>query len=330
MTLIEVSLSHSLEANDKSFSSSSNVCAHDDDDDDDDAHFRNLLNDLFENEKEEAIKSSADPYQSIPIPFNDPKRFPRIKPAHYYQRERAGRRRRSIAPNYMPEIRILRRDIRRRYAEMFINVANNHDLTLMEKFFEEFCRPDCKVVRVLSPNEQFEKTMKLLTLKNIDHTVSDLKDMIHAFAFNYEMMPDTIFRLTGCQVRARQGVSGSVVIAKSRVKGTRLFIAEESTISNEESSSSSDDASYSSNCSSPITTPQSPLSSSLSSLVSPSPYNNNIESSLVANHRHRWIPVTPPVETSSEGFFILMLDQTHHIQQFHFEFITQSEKPIVF
>lgn len=325
MTLLEVSSAHILEVNDKSFSSSSNGCDHDD------LHFRNLLNDLFENKKQEETNALADPYQSIPIPFNDPKRFPRIKPAHYYQRERAGRRRRSIAPNYMPEIRILRRDIRRRYAEMFINVANNHDLTLMERFFEEFCRPDCKVVRVLSPNEQFEKTMKLLTLKNIDHTVSDLKDMIHAFAFNYEMMPDTIFRLTGCQVRVRQGVSGSVVIAKSRVKGTRLFIAEETGISSEESSSSSDDASYSSNCSSPVTTPQSPASlSSSSSLTSTSPHNIKIENSSVANRRHRWIPVTPPVETSSEGFFILMLDQTHHIQQFHFEYITQSEKPIVF
>ncbi len=55
--------------------------------------------------------------------------LPQMHVPEYYRREKGGRKRkrRCKTPSYMPEIRILRRDIRRRYGEMLLNVADAHD-----------------------------------------------------------------------------------------------------------------------------------------------------------------------------------------------------------
>ncbi len=68
-----------------------------------------------------------------------------IHPPEYYQYEKSKkhrRKRRSINPSYMPELRIMRNDIRRSYGEMFVNVFNHHDKFILGRFFDEYFRSD--------------------------------------------------------------------------------------------------------------------------------------------------------------------------------------------
>ena len=63
--------------------------------------------------------------------------LPPVQIPRFFRQEKGvikKRKRRCINPSFMPEIRILRRDIRRRYGEMIVNVANSHDMNLMLQF----------------------------------------------------------------------------------------------------------------------------------------------------------------------------------------------------
>ncbi len=63
--------------------------------------------------------------------------LPKVQIPEFYRQQKGRtrkRKRRCINPSFMPEIRILRRDIRRRYGEMIVNVANSHDMNLMLQF----------------------------------------------------------------------------------------------------------------------------------------------------------------------------------------------------
>ena len=42
-----------------------------------------------------------------------------------------------------PKLRVMKRDIRHRYTEIYNNVLNHPDADLLIAFFKEFCRPDC-------------------------------------------------------------------------------------------------------------------------------------------------------------------------------------------
>lgn len=48
----------------------------------------------------------------------------------------------SSNPAYHPTLRILKRDIRRKYGDMLNNVFNSHDLKLISEFFQTFANRD--------------------------------------------------------------------------------------------------------------------------------------------------------------------------------------------
>ena len=52
-------------------------------------------------------------------------------------------RRPSVKPEFMPDIRVLKHDIRGRYGEMYANVTNSQDPKLVQDFFFQFCLPSC-------------------------------------------------------------------------------------------------------------------------------------------------------------------------------------------
>jgi len=153
--------------------------------------------------------------------------LPRVEVPEFYRKEKGKRRRkrRCINPIFMPEIRILRRDIRRRYAEMFINVANSHDTSLMLKFSHDLFRPDCQFVRPNPPRNLVSKVISEVVYDQVSHycRFSGLHYLANECSFIYEMMPDCIFLLQESSLRLKQGFGGSIITLKLSSRGTQTF-----------------------------------------------------------------------------------------------------------
>ncbi len=163
----------------------------------------------------------CDYFQLLP-----PKQIPR-----FFRQEKGvikKRKRRCINPSFMPEIRILRRDIRRRYAEMMVNVANSHDLPLVQKFCSDMFRPDCKVIRPNPPqNQVFKVISDLLSQEGCHfHHFSGFQYLVSEYTFWSEMVPDAIFLVEESYVTVKQGFGGSVITVRFSTRGTQTAVIE--------------------------------------------------------------------------------------------------------
>lgn len=257
----------------------------------------------------------ADPLATLPVDH----------PPEYYTREKSGRRRkrRAINPSFMPEIRIYRKDIRRRYGEMFINVVNNHELSYLESFIREFFRPDCQIIRVTPANNELAKIVERVIHNGVDKAVTGLKEFVSSYALNLDMMPDTILKPQESQVRVKQGTRGSVIMTKTVMKGTRIMTLDQSPVIGRcdsvqtLASDTSDDSSVSSGS----TSPRVPSDDSTIEV-------STLTEAEIVNPVIQWSPVIPPIETLAEVIFLMTLDDSNHIQQFHVEYYPISEKPV--
>jgi hypothetical protein len=250
--------------------------------------------------------------------------FPFIQPPQYYRRIRIGKRR-STNPTYMPELRILRRDIRRKYCEMFRNVTNNRDFALIKSFFEEYCRPECTFTTTKQFDETSRETMAGVMKKSKgDVIVSSLRDFMAGMAVNCEMMPDAVFLLEDCQIRVKQGVKGSSVICKALLKGTRLYTMEPI---EQKSDFSLVIAEKSQTC---CSVESSPAASPRSTSGSCDPNGDDLLVESGFRSQYRWVPVERPMETILEAVFTMKLDELHHIEQFHFALHSYQERAASF
>ncbi len=277
------------------------------------------------------INSSIDVNSSVIL--RDPSRLivvdlPQIHSPVYYQREKSKfkKKRRCINPKNMPEIRILRNDIRRKYGEMFLNVFNNHDSLLIAQFFDEFRAPQCKA-SMIAPTTEFIKAINSIALhRKQEEGVHGLDEFLSAFAIHCKMAPDTVLRIDECQIRARQGYQGSIIVIKARLNGTRISVAQ--TVNEDLSEdfileasstfvSSDDDDSSGSDSSSTIN-----LMKSSQDLV----HSLKIKEERILDKK-LYQRVEIPMETSADAVFVLTVDAMHRIQHFRAEFFNFSEKP---
>ncbi len=111
----------------------------------------------------------------------------------------------------MPSLRILRRDIRRKYCEMMNNVMNSYDPSLILNFFQDFSIPNLQ--RVLYYPSQ---TLQFLQQAS---TISGIEDQVKDFMMSYKLMPDVVFSLTDVKVCKSSNCAGSRVVAKTSVRG---------------------------------------------------------------------------------------------------------------
>jgi len=137
------------------------------------------------------------------------------------RRNRKSYKRPSNNPVYMPALRILRRDIRRKYCEMMNNVMNSYDASLILNFFQDFSIPNLQ--RVLYYPSQ---TLQFLQQAS---TISGIEDQVKDFLMSYKLMPDVVFSLTDVKVCKSSNNLGSRVIANTSMRGTLLYSARNST-----------------------------------------------------------------------------------------------------
>jgi hypothetical protein len=131
------------------------------------------------------------------------------------RRKRKSTKRRSNNPAFHPEIRIFRRDIRRKYAFMFNNVVNTHDSLLLSQFLKEFAVPHFEAHEEV-PEDLNLKLYRMKVIQGQDQFVKIL-------GMNFTMMPDGIFRLSDVKVCQTLNASGSRIVLHASMLGTMLY-----------------------------------------------------------------------------------------------------------
>lgn len=117
-------------------------------------------------------------------------------------------------PVFMPALRILKRDIRRKYADMMNNVLNSGDRKLVGGFFQDFSTPMIQTV-----HKTFNDELRTL----YPTVISGLEQTVNIFCKNFIVMPDVVFRIMNVKICKRSDSSGSRIIALTTKRGTLLY-----------------------------------------------------------------------------------------------------------
>ncbi len=255
---------------------------------------------------------------------------PPILPFEGYQYEKSEKygkkKRRCINPSYMPELRIMRHDIRRKYGDMFVNVSNHRDLGLMTRFVGEFLRPDCIIDRLTPANRNIAQICRLA---NSTPGV-DIERFLYGFAMSCEMTPDKVHRLQECQIRTRQGSQGSIIVLKMLVHSVQLFTPDSLQIKRIENQLLSNELDRNNDHQNRSTTNNSDSSSS-EELSQPSE-DIQLPSSPIINKvslQCNLSIVKVPVETVAALLMIMVLDENHFIHRLCIENKIISENLLV-
>lgn len=265
--------------------------------------------------------------------------LPQIHPPDYYQHEKSKhkRRRRAIYPNFMPELRVMRSDIRRKFGVMYTNMINSHDSSLLTRFFEDFTTPDCQIIRVNPPSSEVGKNSNSIIFNENYRAISGLKEAANELNLTLKLMPDHSTSLQECQVRIRQGSQGSMVVFKMLSRGVRAFTAyRKQEVSIRDKCKSSDTPDRDRMCDSTDNESSSgdEITSPLSTCSSFSELHHhlaapNVDNLVKIEDSGYYLELAPvPVETIAAVMYVLILDENHYIRQLHIEYNCISEKPI--
>ncbi len=126
-------------------------------------------------------------------------------------------RRASTNAAYLPFLRILKRDIRRKYADMMNNTFNLYDPELVSKFFTTFAIPDFRYSDTVT--EEIERKTVFRSAY-----VQGVQSILRLYVTPAYMLPDLLVRLESVRVCKRSDEPGSRVLSKVSMRGTLLYI----------------------------------------------------------------------------------------------------------
>lgn len=121
-----------------------------------------------------------------------------------------------IPVNKLP--RILKRDIRRDYPGMYVNVLNSLDVNLMSQFFEQFATPTLTFSRYL-PQAHRHNIAISRSINGVHSIASGIHEEIKDF-------PDFMLQIQDVKIYQKQNVSGCKIIIQSLMNGTMLIYAQ--------------------------------------------------------------------------------------------------------
>lgn len=114
-----------------------------------------------------------------------------------------------------PFPRVLKRDIRRDYGTMLLNVMNSFDGELTSKFFRTFCVQDCYKFD-LFPEVKNYNLPCVRQVNGLDQIVfSLLHDLSHT--------PDCVLTMRSSHIRQRSDIKGSQVVLRVLFQGTKIY-----------------------------------------------------------------------------------------------------------
>jgi len=206
----------------------------------------------------------------------------------------------------LPQLRILKRDIRRRYLEMYYNVSNSHDINLYSRFLHEFCTPNCQSV-------VFFPSCKGPIVR------SGIEDILQDTVRKQAMLPDGVLRYAETKIYVPLETPGSRIVATVSFRGTKLFDVltshEDQAFMNNNSFSSSSTSSSSSSISDDTETSNNkvPLKTDSHGLSEDYTPNSN---PLFSFNAVRLSPTSAPAVLDVNAVFTIHLDASNRIERF--------------
>lgn len=116
---------------------------------------------------------------------------------------------------FIPSLRILKRDIRRKYIDMFFLVMNSHDERLFSSFVDEFYLPQCLAEHTFTMDSSY-------CLYDLHLQGTELIKQLHRI--NCRTMPDARFLMSNNKICKRLHENGSRIIGNFQSSGTAIYI----------------------------------------------------------------------------------------------------------
>ncbi len=135
----------------------------------------------------------------------------RRSPNKYYRKP-------PFRPSFMPELRILKRDIRRSYPDMLNNVMNSHDVNLFSSFVDRFYSGECTMVQIFPENAP-------ACFNSIK--IQGAEALKRKQRMNDLVTPDSVINVSNSQVCKRLHENGSRVLGNFDVAGTGIYLPKE-------------------------------------------------------------------------------------------------------
>ena len=139
-----------------------------------------------------------------------PRRNRKRRPLTPEARERRNRRRRV---NYFP--RLLKSDIRRNYAQMFTNVMNAYDGTLLRHFMMDYCVPTVQLLDFAPENIPYG-------LPPLVHQIG-MKNILKYWASNSVIIPDFVCQTQSVKLCVDPNTNRSRLVCKTLFQGTKVL-----------------------------------------------------------------------------------------------------------
>jgi hypothetical protein len=141
------------------------------------------------------------------------------------KKRKVSSRRPPYKPEYMPELRIVKTDIRRQFGKMYVNMVNSQDPQLISKYFYKFCRRDCSFHNYFADGcfmkEMIHSLFPGSTLQHFHG--ANFARVVDGFIHLLGLLPDLEFRLVNFEVKVRQGVPGSILYCCLECSGSFLY-----------------------------------------------------------------------------------------------------------
>ena len=112
--------------------------------------------------------------------------------------------------------RLLKRDARRDYGTMLMNVLNSQDDLLISKFVQKLHTPDCVYSASIPDAVQFNERPNI--------AAAGIVATINEIIFAVQGFPDFIIEMKECQILRQESVKSSRIAIMSGLKGTKLFV----------------------------------------------------------------------------------------------------------
>lgn len=134
-----------------------------------------------------------------------------------------------VRANPLP--RILKRDIRRDYATMFVNVMNSIDLNNIDSFFRSLSRSDCQVMKFFAKDcytKHSSTTSRTYRVPSYSDKSFFMEETFPSFIYHSFLIgnsfPDFVFRVNESSISQTEGVVGSKVIVCAEMLGTKPVV----------------------------------------------------------------------------------------------------------
>lgn len=124
---------------------------------------------------------------------------------------------------YIRSLHVLKKDIRRKYQEMYSNVINSHDAWLFTSFLKEFTNPNNIVLTITLPSQPNHPSLYCRGITEIVYGMTSI----------YLKLPDAVQLYEDIAIHVPHHGTGSRIISKMTFKGTRLFEIDDDNLAEE-------------------------------------------------------------------------------------------------